>query len=62
MMTQVRFERYLVSAYEGEVGGHAYFNRLAACYADLDQSQKLVLGETGEKLRVPMKTDQRYVR
>jgi hypothetical protein len=41
MMTQVRFERYLVSAYEGEVGGRAYFNRLAACYADPDQSQKL---------------------
>lgn len=41
MMTQDQFERYLVSAYEGEIGGHAYFNRLAACYADPNQSQKL---------------------
>lgn len=41
MMTQDQFERYLVGAYEGEVGGHAYFNRLAACYTDPDQSQKL---------------------
>ncbi len=41
MMTQDQFERYLVGAYEGEVGGHAYFTRLAACYADPDQIQKL---------------------
>lgn len=41
MMTEDQFARYLVSAYEGEVGGHAYFNRLAACYEDSGQSQKL---------------------
>ncbi len=40
-MTEDQIARYLVSVYEGEISGWAYFKQIATCYEGSGQSQKL---------------------
>jgi hypothetical protein len=40
-MTEDEFAQYLIRSYEGEVGSGAYFDRIATCYEESGQREKL---------------------
>jgi len=41
MMTEDEFAQYLIHSYEGEIGSGAYFDRIATCYEEPGQREKL---------------------